>query len=279
MKNIVNDEQIKELDQIARELRVLVVKMVYQAGSGHIGGSLSAADMMAALYFYTLRIDPARPDWDERDRFILSKGHACPILYAALARRGYYSIGELWSLRQIGSRLQGHPDRLKTPGVDATTGSLGQGFSHSVGAALSARLKDKDYRVYAMVGCGESQEGQVWEAAMSASHYHLDNLTVLHDYNGRQIDGANPEVMSIAPVPEKWKAFGWRVIEIDGHDMGQIVAALDEAKETQGRPTAIVAHTIKGKGVSFMEDRSEWHSGPPSKEQYRQAMAELGCEE
>jgi transketolase len=276
---MMQGEQIQELTQIANDLRCLVVKMVYRAGSGHIGGSLSAADMMAALYFGTLRIDPARPEWEERDRFILSKGHACPILYAALARRGYFPIEELWTLRRVGSRLQGHPDRIKTPGVDATTGSLGQGISHAVGAALSARLKCQGYRVYVMVGCGESQEGQVWEAAMSASHYELGNLTVLHDYNGRQIDGANPEVMSIAPVPDKWRAFGWHVVEIDGHDMGQIVDALDKAKETLDQPTAIVAHTIKGKGVSFMEDRSEWHSGAPSETQYRQALAELGGEE
>lgn len=269
--------QIQGLDQIARDLRCLVVQMVYRAGSGHIGGSLSAADVVTALYFSVLRVDPMRPDWPDRDRFVLSKGHACPIVYAALAQRGFFPEDELWTLRQVGSRLQGHPDSLRTPGLDATTGSLGQGISVACGMALAAKLEAESYRVYAMIGCGESQEGQVWEAAMSAAHYRLDNLTVILDYNGRQIDGTNEEVMTIAPLADKWRAFGWRVLEIDGHRMAEILDALSLSHDTKGRPTVIIARTIKGKGVSYMENAADWHSGAPSESEYEQAMAELGC--
>ncbi len=275
----VDNEGLEELERIADDLRCLVVEMVYRAGSGHIGGSLSAADMVAALYFSVLRVDPARPNWPDRDRFILSKGHACPIVYAALARRGFFPEKELWTLRKLGSILQGHPDWLKTPGIDATTGSLGHGISHACGAAMVAKIDNRPYRVYAMIGCGEAQEGQVWEAAMAAAHYKLDNLTVLQDYNGRQIDGSNEEVMCVTPLVEKWGAFGWAVFEIDGHNMSDILGALSEAQQVKGRPSMIVAHTVKGKGVSFMEDRSEWHSGPPSESQYRHALAGLRCEE
>jgi transketolase len=270
-------EQVQELEQIAHDLRCLVVQMVYRAGSGHIGGSLSAADLITALYFSVLRIDPQRPDWPDRDRFVLSKGHAAPIVYAALARRGFFPLEELWTLRQIGSRLQGHPDRLKTPGIDATTGSLGQGISVASGMALAAKLNGQSLRVYAMVGCGECQEGQVWEAAMSGSHYQLDNLTVIQDYNGRQIDGTDEEVMTITPLAEKWRALGWRVLEIDGHDMKQILEGLAAAQEGRGRPTVIVARTVKGKGVSFMENQAKWHSGAPSQTEFERAMADLYC--
>lgn len=271
-------DQIQRLQQIADNLRGLVVRMVYRASSGHLGGSLSAADLVTALYFSELRVDPARPDWVDRDRFVLSKGHACPIVYAALARRGFFPEDELWTLRQIGSRLQGHPDRLKTPGIDATTGSLGQGLSVACGMALAAKLNDQPHRIYAMIGCGESQEGQIWEAAMAASHYRLDNLTAIQDYNGFQIDGSNEEVMTIAPLADKWRAFGWHVQEIDGHNMVEILEALSEARETRGRPSIIVARTVKGKGISFMENTSKWHSGAPSEAQFKMCLAELGCE-
>lgn len=270
-------DQTQHLERIANDLRTLVVRMVYRAGSGHIGGALSAADLVAALYFSVLRVDPAQPDWPDRDRFVLSKGHACPVVYAALARKGFFPEEELWTLRKLGSRLQGHPDMLKTPGIDATTGSLGQGLSVACGMALAARLNDQSHRVYAMIGCGESQEGQVWEAAMAAAHYRLDNLTVIQDYNGFQIDGANEEVMSIGPLADKWRAFGWHVLEIDGHNMSEIVDALSATQRIKMRPAVIIARTVKGKGISFMENTSRWHSGAPSKEQFEQCLAELAC--
>jgi len=267
--------RISELEAIALELRALAVRMVHLAGSGHLGGSLSAADLMAALYFEVLRVDPALPDWPDRDRFVLSKGHAAPVLYAALAKRGYFPIEELWTLRKLGSRLQGHPDLHKTPGVDATTGSLGQGFSVAVGMALAAKISRAPYRVYAMIGCGESQEGQVWEAAMVAAHYKLDKLTVIVDYNRVQLDGSNAEIMEIAPLADKWKAFGWKTQEIDGHEMRAILGAFREARQAEGQPTVIIAHTVKGKGVSFMEHRAEWHGRAPNAEEFQQAMGEL----
>jgi transketolase len=231
--------------------------------------------MIAALYFSELRVDPSRPNWPQRDRFVLSKGHAAPVLYAALARRGYFPVDDLWTLRRIGSHLQGHPDMRKTPGIDATTGSLGQGFSVANGMALAGKLDKADYRVYAMLGCGEMQEGQVWETAMSAAHYRLDNLVALVDYNGLQIDGTNATVMEIAPLAEKWRAFGWQVLEINGHVMREILAALSEARQTRHRPSAIIAHTIKGKGVSFMEGQVGWHSGVLSSEACGRALREL----
>jgi transketolase len=268
-------DQISQLEGIANDLRCLVVRMIHTAGSGHPGGALSAADIVAALYFSVLRIDPDRPDWPDRDRFVLSKGHACPVVYAALARRGYFPEEELWTLRKLGSRLQGHPDMRKTPGIDATTGSLGQGISVAVGLALAGKIDRRDYRVYAMVGCGESQEGQVWEAAMSAAHYKLDNLTAIADYNRLQLDGTLDEIMEIAPLAEKWRAFGWQVIEIDGHAMAQILEALATARQTAGKPTIIIARTVKGKGVSFMENVAMWHGKAPSQEQALQALAEI----
>jgi transketolase len=268
-------DDIGRLETVAADLRALVVRMVYLAGSGHVGGALSSADLVTALYFSVLRVDPLRPDWPERDRFVLSKGHSCPVLYAALARRGFFPIEDLWTLRKLGSHLQGHPDMRKTPGVDATTGSLGQGISVAVGMALAAQHDAASYRVYALLGCGEMQEGQVWEAAMSAAHYRLEALTALVDYNGLQIDGRNSEIMEIAPLADKWRAFGWHVLEIDGHDMHAILAALHQAKATLGRPTVIIARTIKGKGVSFMENQVGWHAGAPDAQKTAQALAEL----
>ncbi len=249
--------------------------MTAAAKSGHPGGSLSAADILAALYFRVLRVDPSRPGWPERDRFVLSKGHAAPALYAALAERGYFPVEELKTLRRIHSRLQGHPDMRKTPGVEASTGSLGQGLSMAGGMALAGRLDGCDWRVYALLGDGECEEGQVWEAAMAAAHYRLDNLTAFLDNNGLQIDGPIEQVMSPNPLNDKWRAFGWHVIEIDGHDFGQILGAVDEAKKTKGRPTMIVARTIKGKGCSFMENEAEWHGKAPSPEQAEQALRDL----
>jgi transketolase len=271
-------EQTQYLKAVANDLRCKSVRMIYQASSGHAGGSLSAADVVAALYFSEMNIDPARPDWPDRDRMVLSKGHAAPVLYAALAKRGYFPVEELATLRQIGGRLQGHPDMRKTPGVDATTGSLGQGISIAVGMAIGARVAKRPYRVYALMGCGEQQEGQVWEAAMSAAHYRLDNLVGIIDYNTLQIDGCNADVMEIAPLAEKWKAFGWEVLEIDGHDTQAILDAFVRAREVKGRPTAIVARTVKGRGVSFMENEVKWHSGMVTAEHYELAMMELGCE-
>ena len=268
-------EQIQQLQAVARDLRCLALQMIQKAGSGHAGGSLSAADIVTALYFSALNVDPQRPDWPDRDRLVLSKGHGCPIVYAALARRGYFPVEELWSLRKLGSKLQGHPDMRKTPGIDATTGSLGQGISVAVGMALAAKLDRASYRVFAILGCGEMQEGQVWEAAMSAAHYHLDHLIAIVDYNGLQIDGTNAQIMEIAPLAEKWRAFGWRVWEIDGHNMAEILGALAEAKQVEGQPAVIVARTVKGKGVPFMENQVKWHSSVVTKEDLERALAEL----
>lgn len=263
------------LEEKAKQIRRHIIRMLGEAGSGHPGGSLSAADIVTALYFKEMRIEPARPDWPDRDRFVLSKGHAAPVLYAALAERGYFPVEELNTLRKLGSRLQGHPDMRKLPGVEISTGSLGQGLSAANGMALAARLDGRNSRVYALLGDGEIQEGQVWEAAMAAVHYSLDNLAVFVDYNGLQIDGPITEVMSSEPVGDKWRAFGWHVLDINGHNLRQIMAALDEARNTKGRPTVIVARTIKGKGVSFMEDLVEWHGTVPKKDQVEQALKEL----
>jgi transketolase len=265
-----------ELRLKATAIRRHIVRMVAAAASGHPGGSLSAADILAALYFRVLRVDPGNPNWPGRDRFVLSKGHAAPALYAALAERGFFPVEELTGLRGIGSHLQGHPDRKGTPGVDASTGSLGQGLSIAVGLALAGRLDKADWRVYALLGDGEIQEGQVWEAAMAAAHYGLDNLTAFLDHNGLQIDGPVGEVMGIEPVVDKWQAFGWHVISIDGHDLGAILRACAEAAATRGRPSIIIAATVKGRGVSFMENRPEWHGKAPGAEQAEAALRELG---
>lgn len=266
----------EELKSIAKSLRIDIIKMLEKSQSGHPGGSLSACEILTALYFKEMNIDPKNPHWEDRDRFVLSKGHGAPVLYAVLAERGYFPREELNSLRKINSMLQGHPDMKGTPGVDMTTGSLGQGLSAASGMALAGKIDKKDYRVYALVGDGEVQEGIIWEAAMSAAHYKLDNLTVFMDHNGLQIDGKNEDVMNIEPIDEKFKAFGWHVIKIDGHNFEEIFAALEEAKNTKGKPTMIIASTVKGKGVSFMENQAGWHGKAPSSEQAQQALEELG---
>ncbi|MCL4426449.1 MAG: transketolase [Firmicutes bacterium] len=274
----MDEETRKYLEEKARTLRRHIIRMLAEAGSGHPGGSLSAADIVTALYFRVLRLDPRNPAWPERDRFVLSKGHAAPALYAALAERGFFPVEDLWGLRKLSSHLQGHPDMRKTPGVEASTGSLGQGLAMANGMALAGKLDRKDYRVYALIGDGEMEEGEIWEAAMAASHYRLDNLTVFLDYNGLQIDGPTSQVMSTEPVEEKWRSFRWNVIPIDGHDFGQILTAIEQAREHLGQPTMIVARTIKGKGVSFMENAVGWHGNAPTREQAQKALAELGGE-
>jgi transketolase len=259
----------------ARQVRRHIVEMVYLAQSGHIGGALSAADIVTALYWDLMRIDPARPDWPDRDRFILSKGHACPVWYANLAMRGYFGLEHLRTLRQFGSILQGHPDMHKTPGVDITTGSLGQGLSLGVGMALHGKLAGKDYRVYVMLGDGEINEGQVWEAAASSAKYKLDNLIAFVDNNRLQMDGLTADVMPMEPIDAKWRAFNWEVARIDGHDVRAILSTVEWAWTVRGRPVCIIADTVKGKGVSFMENQRAWHGEAPNQEQYEQAMAEL----
>lgn len=269
-------ENYDDLKKSAKKMRINIIKMVSQAKSGHPGGSLSACEILAALYLKEMNIDPENPNWEDRDRFVLSKGHAAPVLYAALAERGYFPEKELISLRKIDSILQGHPDMKKTPGVDMTTGSLGQGLSAANGMALAGKLDKKDYRVYSLIGDGESQEGIIWEAAMLASHYKLDNMTVFLDYNKLQIDGWNEEVMDIEPIGDKFKSFGWHIVNIDGHSFDEIFKAIEEAKNTKGKPTMIIAKTIKGKGVSFMEDEAGWHGKAPSQEETKIALEELG---
>jgi len=263
----------EQLAAKARQIRRNIIRMTAEAQSGHPGGSLSAVEILTALYFREMRVDPGNPAWPERDRFVLSKGHAAPVLFATLSERGFFPREELLTFRKINSRLQGHPDMKKAPGVDMSTGSLGQGISTAIGMALAGKLDQKDYRVYVLLGDGESQEGQVWEAAMAAGHYKLDNLTVFLDNNGLQIDGPCETVMSVEPLGEKFRAFGWHVL--DGHSFPQIFDALAQARQTKGRPTMIVAHTVKGKGVSFMENQVGWHGTPPSREQAEQALAEL----
>ncbi len=267
--------ETKLIEDKAKEIRREIIKMLGEAKSGHPGGSLSGADIIAALYYKEMKIDSTKPNWEERDRFILSKGHAAPLLYSVLAIKGYFEIDVLKTLRKTGSILQGHPDMNKVPGVEMSTGSLGQGFSTAVGMALSFKVYNKDNRVYALLGDGECQEGIVWEAAMAASHYDLDNLVAILDNNGLQIDGKCSEVMCLGSLRNKWRSFGFHVIEVDGHNIPQILSALDEARTIKGRPTLILAKTIKGKGVSFMEDRAEWHGAAPSMEQVALALEEL----
>jgi transketolase len=266
---------LEELAATAKKLRRHVITMIGKAGSGHPGGSLSAAEIITALYFKVLRHDPANPRWAERDRFILSKGHAAPILYAALAERGYFPGEELATLRTLGSCLQGHCDMTATRGVEMSSGSLGQGLSFGIGIALAGRLNARDYRVYVLLGDGECDEGQVWEAAMASAHFKLDNLVAIVDHNELQIDGWNRDVMNLEPLPEKWKAFGWHTIEVNGHDLSQLIAAFDEAKRVRGKPTAIIAHTIKGKGVSFMENNVDFHGKAPTPAEMEKALEEL----
>jgi len=267
---------MEELVQMARRLRRYVVTMIAQAGSGHPGGSLSAADIVTALYFKELRCDPKNPQWPERDRFILSKGHAAPILYAALAERGYFPLAELSTLRQVGSCLQGHTDRTLTPGVEMSSGSLGQGLSFAIGMALAGRLDKRSYRVYALLGDGECDEGQVWEAAMAAAHFKLDNILAVVDHNGLQLDGWNRDIMNLEPLADKWRSFGWHTIEINGHDFPAILDAFQKARLVKNQPTVIIALTIKGKGVSFMENNVDFHGRAPTPEELTQALKELG---
>ena len=266
---------IEDLKKKANEIRKDIIEEVYNAKSGHPGGSLSIADIMAVLYFNELRIDENNPRWEDRDRLVLSKGHCSPALYAALAERGFFSKEDLKSFRKLESNLQGHPDLNKVPGVDMTSGSLGQGLSVANGMAISAKMDNKDYRVYTVLGDGEIEEGQVWEAAMTANKYKLDNLCVIVDNNNLQIDGTIEEVMSSYPIDEKFKSFGFNVLNIDGNNIEEIINAFESAKQTKNKPTCIIARTIKGKGVSFMENKAEWHGKAPSEEEYIQAMKDL----
>ena len=268
-------EERKTLRLTACKVRMGIIEGTYHAKSGHPGGSLSAADVLTYLYFRKMRIDPQNPQWPERDRFVLSKGHAAPALYAVLAHRGFFPVEELKTLRHIGSRLQGHPNMLTVPGVDMSTGSLGQGVSTACGMAIGAKKKNLPTRVYTVLGDGEIEEGQVWEAFMFANYYKLDNLVVMIDNNNLQIDGAITDVMSPYPIDEKLSAFGFFVQTIDGHDFDAIAAALDRAEQEKGRPSAIVLKTLKGKGVSFMENEVDWHGKGPNAEEYHRAMEEL----
>lgn len=266
-----------QLQEIARQVRLDIVEMLHQAGSGHLGGSLSATDILVALFFAEMRAKPGDPCWIDRDRFILSKGHGAPALYAVLSRLGYFPREELASLRRFGSMLQGHPDSACTPGVEIPTGSLGQGLSIANGLALACRLNGQASRIFILMGDGEIQEGQIWEAAMSAAHYGLDNLTAVVDRNRLQIDGRTKEVMSLEPLPEKWRAFGWHTLEVDGHDIPELLEALKTCRGVSGRPSLIIAHTVKGKGVSVFEDKAKYHGVAPTDEEYQQALKELGA--
>lgn len=265
----------EEMQAIAKRLRRHIISMIGKAGSGHPGGSLSAVEIVATLYFKILQHKPKDTQWPDRDRFILSKGHAAPLLYATLAECGYFPVDELSTLRQLDSRLQGHADRTVTPGVEMSSGALGQGLSFAVGAALASRLNSQKYRIYALLGDGECNEGQVWEAAMSAAHFKVDNLVAIVDRNGLQIDGWTRDVMNLEPFNQKWQAFGWHVIEANGHDFSQLIEAFGQAKLVKGQPTVIIAHTIKGKGVSFMENNVDFHGKAPNAEETERALKEL----
>jgi transketolase len=273
------DALVERLTGIARELRIADLETIAEAGSGHPGGTLSAADMIAALFFHKLRLRPQEPLWPERDRFVLSKGHCIPIVYVAMAKLGYFPEEQLKTLRDLGSPLQGHPDRTRLPGIEASTGSLGQGLSIAVGMAMAGKLDGADWRVYCMMGDGESQAGQIWEAAMLAGRRDLDNLCGILDYNQVQQTGKVTERLDIEPVVAKWRSFNWHVREIDGHDIAQIIDALDEAEVVHDRPTLIVSHTVKGKGVSFMELNSAWHGKAPDAEKLEAALLELRATE
>ena len=268
-------EELTALKSKAKDVRIDILKMITKANSGHTGGSLSAADILTLLFFHEMKVDPKDPKKADRDRLVLSKGHAAPALYAVLAEKGYFPKEELDTLRQAGHMLQGHPDMKHTPGVDMTTGSLGQGISAACGMALASKIDKADWRVYAVLGDGELEEGQVWEAAMFAGNHHLDNLTAFVDYNGLQIDGTIDEVNSAYPIAEKFAAFKWNTIEIDGHDFDAIKKAVDDAKACKGMPTAVIMKTVKGKGVSYMENAVNWHGAAPNEELYNKAMDEL----
>jgi len=269
------DLSVAELERMAKQLRRHVITMIATAGSGHPGGSLSAADIVTSLYFKIMRHNPKNPQWLDRDRFILSKGHAAPILYAALAECGYFPIDELSTLRKLDSRLQGHTDRLLTPGVEMSSGSLGQGLSFGIGIALAGKLDARDYQVYVLLGDGECDEGQIWEAAMATAHYKIDNLTAIVDYNEIQLAGRTCDIMDLEPLADKWRSFNWHVLDINGHDINQILQAAKKAQEVKQRPTVIIAHTIKGKGVSFMENNVDFHGKAPTPEETERALKEL----
>ena len=273
----MDNAKLLSLKETARKVRLGILEGVHAAASGHPGGSLSIAEIITYLYFEEMNVDPANPKWADRDRLVLSKGHTAPALYAALANKGYFSTDALSTLRQADSFLQGHPDMKGTPGVDMSTGSLGQGISAACGMALSAKLSGDAYKVYAILGDGETEEGQVWEAAMFAAHNKLDNLVAIVDFNGLQIDGPITEVCSPVPFPEKFEAFGWHVITMDAHDFNDIERAFDEAEKISGKPVAIIQKSVKGKGVSFMENQVSWHGAAPNEEQYNQAMNELNA--
>jgi len=266
---------VAEMGVVAKRIRRHIISMIGKAGSGHPGGSLSAVEIVTALYCKVMRHKPSDPGWSDRDRFILSKGHAAPVLYATLAECDYFPVDELATLRQMDSRLQGHTDRTLTPGVEMSAGALGQGLSFAIGVALAGRLNAQDYRVYALLGDGECDEGQIWEAAMAAAHYKVDNLVAIVDNNGLQIDGWNRDVMNLDPFNKKWQAFGWHVIEVDGHSFTQLIDAFDRAKLVKGQPVVIIAHTIKGKGVSFMENNVDFHGKAPNAEEVKIALKEL----
>ena len=270
----MNRPDILELKKKAIQIRKDILKMLTEAGSGHTGGSLSLVEILLALYYYRLKHDPKRPGWKERDRLLLSKGHGAPALYAVLADRGYFPKDKLWTLRKLGSQLQGHP-QLGLPGIEISSGSLGQGLSISSGIALASRLDKLDFKIYCLMGDGETNEGQVWEAAMTAAHYKLDNVCAIIDFNKLQIDGFCCDIKDMGPYAHKWKDFGWNVLEADGHDIEKMMDALDEADKCKRKPTVIIAHTVKGKGVSFVENKVEWHGIAPKKEEYERAIAEL----
>ena len=272
----MNTNNYAELAEKARRIRINALKAIHAAKSGHPGGSLSSADILATLYFGELNIDPKDPKMVDRDKFVLSKGHAVPALYAALGERGFYEVSEMMTLRQVGSKFQGHPNMRKVPGIEMSTGSLGQGFSAAVGMAVAGKIDKNPGRVYVLTGDGELQEGIVWEAAMQASHRELDNLVAIVDLNGLQIDGKVNDVKCVCPVDEKFRSFGWNVISVDGHNFEELTTAFKEAKSSKGVPTAIIAHTHKGKGVSFMEDNAGWHGKAPSDEELATAIEELG---
>jgi len=271
----VSEETIRDLEARATSLRRHIIRMTHQVQSGHPGGSMSACDVVTALYFHVLRVDPKNPTWRDRDRFVLSKGHACPVQYAALAERGFFPVEELMTFRRINGRLQGHPELGTTPGVENPAGAEGQGLSFAVGLALAARLDRAPWRVYCLMGDGEQDVGQTWEAAMAAARFRLDHLTAFIDRNGIQQEGRTEEILPLEPLADKWRAHNWNVVEIDGHDMRAILGAVHGANETRGRPTVVICHTVKGKGVSFMENVVKYHGAATSDEELRRALAEL----
>lgn len=270
-----DENEIKRLVDTARDIRCSVLTMVKEAGAGHIGGSLSVTDILVSLYFKVLKIDPGNPNWLDRDRLVVSKGHCAAALYSTLAEKGFFPKEELKTFGMINSNLQVHPDKTRVPGIEASTGALGQGLSIGLGMALAARLDKRDYHTFVILGDGEIQEGQIWEAAMFAAHYKLDNLTAILDLNNVQLMGNVSEIMGIAPVADKWRAFGWKVLEIDGHDFKQITESLYKAKEVEGQPAIIIANTVKGKGVSFMQNTCKWHGSVPTQDEYKAAIAEI----